>query len=168
MPFSTNPSDNVPIRSMKPDFLDLFRAYPVFDRLCTNLSIRDIISLTRTCKPLSHLYRTLIRLQHWNVDRDLLRFVEDPRRFRSQLGKCNALISGSFALQFFERVAWEGSDLDLFVEAGEDAQVLANHLVQVERYRYIRQSFLENYKWESYAEVGFLLPVRGEALPAVG
>ena len=156
------------MQSTKPDFLDLFRAYPVFDRFCTYLSIRDIISLTRTCKALSHLYRTLIRLQHWNIDRDLLRFVEDPRRFRSQLGKCNGLISGSFALQFFERVAWEGSDLDLFVEAGEDAQVLANHLVQVEGYQYVRQSFVENYRRESHAEVGLLLPVRGEAMPDIG
>ncbi len=82
------------------NLLDLFQCYPIFDRLCAHMPIAGSINLTRTCRTLSHLYQTLLDLQQWNVDRDLLRFVKDPRRFRTQLGKCDGLISGSFALQF--------------------------------------------------------------------
>lgn len=88
--------------------------YPVFDRICSYLGIEDIISLTRTCKRLSSLYQVLLSTQ-WNVDRALRRFVDNPHQFRSKLGEYNAIVSGSFALQFFDRVVWPESDLDIFI-----------------------------------------------------
>jgi hypothetical protein len=36
---------------------------------------------------------------HWKVEKHLKRFVDDPKRFRSQHGAHNALVSGSLALQ---------------------------------------------------------------------
>lgn len=80
------------------------------------------------------LYRSLIPTQ-WDVDRVLNRFVRDPAGLRSQMGRCDALISGSAALQFFERVTWKESDLDIFVEAGAGAERLSDHLCQTEGYR---------------------------------
>jgi hypothetical protein len=46
-----------------------------------------------------------------------------------------AVISGSFALQFFERTCWKESDLDLFVQKPSEAKALEEHLVRTEGYR---------------------------------
>lgn len=116
--------------------LDIFHKeshYPIFIKLCELLPIADIISLTRTCKQLSNLYQTLLPLQ-WNVNRTLERFVRDPSAFRSQLGRCDALVSGSVALQFFEKVIWQESDLDIYVENGSCTDDFSAYLIQEESY----------------------------------
>ena len=150
---SNSSSSNCMKQAKKSTFLDLTQSYPVFDQLCIHLRIREIINLTRTCKALSHLYQTLLSLQQWNVDRNLLRFVKDPRRFRSQLGKCDGLISGSFALQFFERVYWKESDLDIFIEVGEEARKFEHYMTNVEGYRLTKESFNNGYAWSDLSEV---------------
>lgn len=138
----------------KLNLLDVLQRYPIFDRLREHLHIGEVINLTRTCKALSCLYQTLVgHRNHWNVDRDLLRFVRNPRRFREVLGKCDALISGSFALQFFERILWEGSDLDIFVESGQRALELEKHLVNIEGYRLSRETSHVEYHWANLLEV---------------
>ena len=70
--------------------LDLFSKFPIVDEICAGLGIGDIISLTRTCKSLSSLYRSLLSSQ-WNVDKHLRRFVDSPVTFRSQMARCDAL-----------------------------------------------------------------------------
>ena len=136
---------------------NLFQAYPVFEQLCRYLDIGDVIALTRTCMALSHIYHALVSQQHWNVDRDLMRFVKDPRRFRNQLGESDALISGSFALQFFERQCWEESDLDIFVEEGEGARELERYLNNVEEYQLISEDVPEDYLTNHQSIVKILL-----------
>ncbi|KAH8683003.1 hypothetical protein BGZ60DRAFT_551938, partial [Tricladium varicosporioides] len=87
-------------------------------------------------KQLSGVFDTLYKTQ-WNINRQLERFVNDPPSLRSLMSQCNALISGSFALQFFERVVWKNSHLDIYVECqpeGETALPLEEHLVGVEHY----------------------------------
>ncbi|KAL8683009.1 MAG: hypothetical protein Q9186_001004 [Xanthomendoza sp. 1 TL-2023] len=115
------------------DIFDRESQYPVFDRLCDNLLIADIIALTQTCRRFSGLYKYLLPIQ-WDVDRRLARFVRDPVGLRSQMGRTDALISGSFALQYFERVTWPASDLDIFVEYGEQCQKLCEYLAETEEY----------------------------------
>lgn len=61
------------------------------------------------------MYQSLIATQ-WNVDRGLYRFVQDPKRLRSQMGIHNTLISGSFVVPIFERLVWKDADLDVFFE----------------------------------------------------
>lgn len=111
--------------------------------------------MTRTCRASSHLYYSLISLQLWNIDRDLQRFVREPRRFREQLGKCDGLISGSFALQFFEREYWEGSDLDIYVEEGKGGLGLGRYLVYVEGYDLVKKSFSLDYRLDTRSEVHY-------------
>jgi len=61
--------------------------------------------------------------------------VEHPKELRAQIGKYNALISGSFALQFFERPAkWTAADMDIYVEFGDDLAGLSLYLVEQEGY----------------------------------
>lgn len=119
--------------------LDYDSQYPICDRICSFLPIGDLISLTRTCRQLSSLYQNLLPAQ-WNIDHRLLRFVSDPKALRSFMGKHNVLISGSFAIQFFERVTWEESDLDLYAEAGTSTEALEKYLCKNEGYRIIRQT----------------------------
>ena len=134
------------------NLLDLFEYNPVFNSLCFHLPIKDIVSLTRTCKALSHVYQTLLKSKHWNVDKDLRRFVADPRRLRNQLGQCNAFISGSFVLQFFERITWEKSDLDIFVNR-HDAPRFEEYLVQKEEYGLVRTADQDEYTMGGLTQV---------------
>ena len=107
--------------AVRPSFMSVFdrhMCYPFFIKLCEHLSIAEIVALTRTCKKYADLYQYLLPTQ-WDVDRWLHRFVRDPCGFRSQMAKSDALIAGSFVVQFFERTSWKPSDLDIFVEQGE-------------------------------------------------
>lgn len=117
-------------------FLDVFHLethYPIFSRICDFLPIASILHLTQTCKSLSNLYHVLLPYQ-WSINHALHRFVKQPTGLRSQLGRCNALISGSFALQYFERVVWNDSDLDIFVQDGRGTGELGLYLAETEGY----------------------------------
>ena len=96
--------------SPKPTLISILDVFPICDHLCYILPISDLINLTRTCKRLSSLYQAALPRQ-WNVNKRLERFVQDPKGFRSQMGKSGALIFGSFAIQFFERVWWKNPTL---------------------------------------------------------
>jgi len=115
-------------------FLEVFNYGPILETLGKCLAIADVVAVTRTCKQLSKLYAYLIPTQ-WNVDTLLKRFVEHPKELRAQIGKHNALISGSFALQFFERpTRWEAADINIYVERGNDATCLSRYLIEQEGY----------------------------------
>lgn len=114
-------------------FLYLLRLYPVFDTLVSFLPIGDIISLSRTCKELSNIYQSILPMQ-WNIGRTLKRFVNDPCEFRSQMGQNNALVSGSVALQFFERVVWKDTEMDVFILKGEGAENFCRYIQEREGY----------------------------------
>ena len=116
-------------------FLYLLNLYPIFNAVTSLLPIRDIIALTRTCKGLSKTYQYMLPVQ-WNIDRTLQRFVNDPYGFRSQMGRYNALVSGSLALQFFERVVWNDSDMDVFMTKGDGATEFARYICRRENYLY--------------------------------
>lgn len=107
--------------------------YPIFSRLCDILPIGDILNLSRTCRQYAGLYEYLIPLQ-WNIDKRLQRFVHDPIGLRSKMGELDILISGSFAVQFFKRVTWPSSDLDLYVKDGEELMALHAYLLGSEGY----------------------------------
>jgi hypothetical protein len=94
---------------------DIFKCYPIFNNICAYLEPNDILLFKLTTKQLTPFFETLFRTQ-WNINRQLKHFVKDPINFRSHLAVYDALISGSFALQFFERRIWEDSDLDIYVE----------------------------------------------------
>ncbi|KAL9114895.1 MAG: hypothetical protein Q9227_001138 [Pyrenula ochraceoflavens] len=86
--------------------------------------------------------------QYWDIDRALSRYVQNPKKLRSLLAKTEALISGSFAVQFLERVEWEGSDLDIFIGSRSvakdhetpDASILFSFLME-EGYKKMKPKF---------------------------
>ena len=90
------------------------RYVPISDNLCSHLGIAEIIALTRTCKALAGLYQELLpRL--WDVDKSLSRFFKDTTNLRSEMARTEALISGSFALQFLERIELQRTELEIYM-----------------------------------------------------
>jgi hypothetical protein len=97
--------------------------FPVFDTLCTYLEPPDLLAIRRTTKEFAALY-SYVGASQFKINLLLKRFVEDPIALRSTLATHDALISGSAALQLFERVVWSDSDLDIYVENDENNTAL--------------------------------------------
>ena len=124
----------------EPTFLSTFDRksnYPIFRALCDCLSIAEIVSLTQTCKNFSDLYQYLLPIQ-WDVDKALRHYVDDPQGFRSQMARSDALISGTFAAQFFERAFWERGTLDVWVQGGEGFELFSTYLHDIAGYSEIK------------------------------
>ncbi|KAI0061372.1 hypothetical protein BV25DRAFT_1773159, partial [Artomyces pyxidatus] len=73
----------------------------------------SFLRLSRTCKIVHACVGGYIR-RAFNIDRHLARWFADPAAFRALQARTTTLVSGSNALQFFERTAYPGADLDLF------------------------------------------------------
>ncbi len=155
-PMKRRPNKEQPVSTKAQKLLRLFHVdsnYPIGTRICWLLPIVDIINLTKTCKAFSKLYRSLISSQ-WNVEWRLARFVSDVTSFRCQMARTNALISGSFALQFFDRVCWPASDLDINIRQGSDT--FESYLCRVEGYTLQRSTDGDRYKMIGVDKVLFL------------
>ena len=118
---------------------------PIYDRICKYLPINAICALVRTAKKFGHLHHDLRKTQ-WNVDVKLSRFVDNPKAFRMQMAANQALVSGSFAVQFFGRVVFTDSDLDVFIHSGEGAQAFERYLAEDECYKFVRRMEPEEYQ----------------------
>ncbi|OTA69596.1 hypothetical protein K449DRAFT_429059 [Hypoxylon sp. EC38] len=114
-----------------PLLLTLLDFYPSREGIMHYLDTKDVLNLARASMAIRHN----IMDNYWNINSKLARFIRDPTRFRSQLGHSDALISGSFALQFFERTTWLDSDLDIVVQNGKNLEGLAKFLTAVEGYK---------------------------------
>jgi hypothetical protein len=108
--------------------------YPVLEMLSSYLTIADFLVLCQVCKRLDGLKDCILR-RISSVNVRLRDFVNDPIMFRSQLGNCGALISGSFALNFFELSRSKVLYLDVFVKDGPNADQFTNYMRQNERYQ---------------------------------
>ena len=133
--------------SSQPNFLNVFDSeahYPIFRTFCGYLSISEIVSLTRTCRKLSGLYRYLLPLK-WDVNEALRPYFDDPRCFRSQMAKCDALLVGKFATQYFERIAWGSRRLDVVVPRDRAQRIIIylSNEAGYECYCTVNQSWVE-------------------------
>ena len=115
---------------------------PIRDGVLRYLDTKDVL---RLCSTSTKLRQHILPVE-WNINARLRRFLKDPIAFRNQLGRSDALISGSFALQFFERVIWQESDLDIVVEEGTGADKLAEYLIRVEGYERSKNQDFEAYR----------------------
>ncbi|KAI0751176.1 hypothetical protein C8Q80DRAFT_1119033 [Daedaleopsis nitida] len=89
------------------------------------LSPSALLRLSRTCRA-AYAAAAFYTRTAYNIDRLLSRFFPSSllthdhlharaRAFRSLQARTGTLISGSVALQFFDRAVWHESDLDLYV-----------------------------------------------------
>lgn len=65
----------------------------------------------------------------WDIDKHFRKWFYDPRAFRSALGTCGGVVSGSQALQFFERTSYQLSDLDIYIRP-EGSNALVTWLIK--------------------------------------
>jgi len=131
---ATAPQSETTRTPIPPTFLNIFDSgsgYPAFKNLCQHLPIADIISLSRTCKKFSDLYQYLLPME-WNINHKLRHYVKNPLGFRSMMARCNVLIFGFSATQFFERSSGRSAVLSCMVEKGEDYEIFSAYLYQVE------------------------------------
>lgn len=127
-------SDNEPRRRSR--LVELFSSeqfYPILDLLSLYLGLADFLVLCQVTKELYPL-KDYLRRTYLSINIRLSDFVTAPHMFRSQLGKHDALISGGFALSFFEFNRWKVPNLDVFIEAGICAEEFTNYIREHEGY----------------------------------
>jgi hypothetical protein len=115
----------------KPTFTDLFcdENYVIRQEIFKHIGVAGILNLRGVNRGLREL-----QYKVWDINTKLRRFFDDPIAFRSVLGHNDALISGSFVLQFLERVTWPASRMHIMVTEGEAASNLEAYLIKKEGY----------------------------------
>ncbi|KAK7696092.1 hypothetical protein QCA50_000735 [Cerrena zonata] len=111
----------------------------LFSIIFSFCSPATIIRFSRTCRIADLVVKSYMK-RTYRIERILSRFLSDPLKFRRLQAGTGTLISGSAALQFFDRSFYPESDLDLYVhvqfakEVGifllEDGYVFAPNSVQ--------------------------------------
>lgn len=148
-----------PSSASPPIFLSTFdreSRYPIFITFCDCLSIADILALTQTCKELSGLYRYLLPIQ-WDVDKALRHYVDDPKDFRSQMAKYDALIDGTFANEFFERAVCDRDLLSVTIQQGLGPQLFSKYLSDIVGYSEVKlEEFDQNHLTAEVGTYGML------------
>lgn len=80
-------------------------------------SILDILAFRLTCR-LARRAADVYTARAYDMNRALLGFFNDPATFMQMQADTGTLISGSFAVQFFERTFYPESDMDLYAHPG--------------------------------------------------
>ena len=71
---------------------------------------QTLLRFERTCRLAQAIVEDYIRVA-FNIDARLSPFFDDPRAFRSLQARTGTVISGSTALQFFERAIYPGTGM---------------------------------------------------------
>ncbi|KDQ51108.1 hypothetical protein JAAARDRAFT_211257 [Jaapia argillacea MUCL 33604] len=118
-----------------------FTRAPIFDNILSQLSPAGLIRLGRCSRTTLGAVANFAN-RAFNINKHLSRFFPDPVAFRSLQARTATLISGSSALQFFDRTFYPESDLDLytFSEHGEEI----GRWLQKRGYAFIANSFQDD------------------------
>ena len=100
-------------------------------------SARSLVVLLRTCRSVNHAVRVYMT-RSFSIERILQRYFFQTLPFRYLQARTGCLVSGSSALQFFDRSFYPDSDLDLYVSKGW-AYDVGTFLLQ-EGYKFVRTS----------------------------
>ena len=99
---------------MPPGIVCILSVSNVCDRLLSFLSPKQFLDLRKLCHA-THGSVSRYMERVFDIDRRLHRFFPDTQSFRRMQALTSTLISGSFALQYFDRTFYSRSDLDLYV-----------------------------------------------------
>lgn len=105
---------------------------PVWYSVMEALDKASLIRLAQTSQTIRYWIISASGL--WDINKPLQRFFEDPIAFRSQLGACDAIMSGGFALRFFEHFLRGNVGLNIYVQQGRKSEALHQHLTCVAGY----------------------------------
>lgn len=106
----------------------------IHDLIFAHSTPATVIRFSWTCKAALLAARSYYR-RAYNVDRHLSRYFRDPQAFRTLQARTATLISGSSALQFFDRTCYLESDLDIYTPL-QSMREVANWLLS-DGYRFI-------------------------------
>lgn len=118
-----------------PLYARLFARAPIYDLVFSYLSPRSLVRFALTCRAV-YLAVAGFKRRAFNINRHFSRYFNAPVAFRSLQAKTNTLVSGSNALQFFDRTFYLNADLDIYTHPGHSFEV-AQFLVEVEGYRFV-------------------------------
>lgn len=107
------PSDEVLLERatrLRDNFIE---QWGVLESFLPALSPAELIRLSLTCRAMYKAVK-LYMAKAFNVNTLLRRFFSSPEDFRTLQARTQTLISGSVALQFFDRSFYPESDLDLY------------------------------------------------------
>ncbi|KAH7924257.1 hypothetical protein BV22DRAFT_1035321 [Leucogyrophana mollusca] len=129
-------SENLlPVENRADRFDEVFSRAPVYDLIFSSLEQQCMIRTSQTCHLVSGAVQEYSR-RAFSINRHLSRFFADPLGFRSLQARTGTLISGSNALQFFDRTFYPRSDLDIYVHPGHVREVM-EWLAEMEGYEFI-------------------------------
>lgn len=109
-------------RAQRADVKAIFSRDSIYDAIFSQASPAGSILLSRTCRDARYANRDFNN-RAFNINRHLGRFFKDPKGFRSLQARTGTLISGSNALQFFDRTYYPESDMDLFAHRGHSREI---------------------------------------------
>ena len=119
--------------------LEMFKRHPIYDNIfscLTPLALTRMASVNRTIRAVTKDFTA----RAYNVNRRLSRFFSDSLIFRSLMARVHMVISGSFALQFFDRTYYPDSDLDLYLHPDRNIIDVGLYLQQ-EGYTFLPESW---------------------------
>ncbi|EWG35851.1 hypothetical protein FVEG_00052 [Fusarium verticillioides 7600] len=127
-------ADSSTLSQHRPQLVEMLLRPPILEALRSFLTLPDFLALSQVCKRLYISKNDIFRLI-CGINATLKSFVADATMFRSQLGQYNAVISGPFALNFFQLGSNKVSKLDIFVKEGADADQFTEYLQRTGEYK---------------------------------
>lgn len=130
-------SMDITTHDLRTPFERAFHCADVYDKINSRITPGTAVKLAQTCHAARDA-RTCFNRRAFNINRHLGRFFNDPVAFRSLQAQTGTLVSGSSALQFFDREIYEGSDLDVYLHPGHLERV-GGWLMEEEGYTYMTE-----------------------------
>jgi hypothetical protein len=100
----------------------MYRYLGPWDLILNHLDARDLVYLAAANRD-TRVVVTNFKTRAFKVEKILSKFFsyEQIQQFRAMQRQTGTVISGSAALQFFHRIVWPATDLDLYVEKSQVA-----------------------------------------------
>ena len=118
-------------------FKKAFHCADVYNRINSMIPPHSSIMLSQTCHATNNTRASFTR-HTFNINRHLRCFFQNPLEFHTIQAETGTIISGSSALQFFNREIFEDSGLDLYLHPGH-LERIGTWLMKSEGYIYITE-----------------------------
>ncbi|PPQ84650.1 hypothetical protein CVT26_004334 [Gymnopilus dilepis] len=105
---------------------------PLLEYILNRFEVKSIIAVSRASTTLHAIFTWYSGIT-WDPTRRLRRWFVDTLAFRRLLYRTNAVVSGSFALQLFDRSYYDRSDMDLYARTAGVEDI--RHWLSTQGYR---------------------------------
>ncbi len=95
--------------------------------ILSRVSPASLLRLSRTCREVQVIVQKYM-LEAFDIDRHFSRFFPNPSEFCSLQASTGAIVSGSNALQFFNRSHYPESDLDVYAPV-KSCQIISDFML---------------------------------------